>query len=599
MRVMGPAARGSPFTIWSHAGLAQLVEHPPCKRKVFGSIPKAGTTPDLRHAGVVKVQRGFMGFSDVAVTHRFSTAPGFTAQVVTVALALAAATAPARANPPALASVTSATAPTSASGGAFAFRDAADGVSCAFFDGALGLHWPDAAISWADAGGRLRGGRPYDVQTLEARQPPNVLRWNVLPLVHAWASGAADNEGLVVAPLPDKNNKVGGGADFHSREAADVGLRPSLRVQHPSGAVEFLSPQADAHLDCSTAAGLGTREVLHIGPSSLGVLRFDLGRLRKGPALAAVAAELILVRNAAVGVWSDGALGVFRLKGPWSQPMPAPERGLAATYSRDQGIEAHPAVLWADNFSSARLKPGWNVAQLVGARVMPPLAVPDAGNQILALASLQATVPRQENLGLDLRFDLPLGPNRQPVQEAYLRYYLRVGPEWTQAPDSGKFPGLAGTYNKVGWGGRGWNGQLGWSARGAFTKSVPPSHPAHGRLALASYVYHSKITSAYGDMMVWGGGQGAGLIKPNRWVSVEQHVRLNTPGKEDGVLRAWVDGVPVLVRNNLRFRDTLQVGIENAWFDLYMGGQQPAVQDMTINIAQVVVATRYIGPMAP
>ena len=26
------------------AGLAQLVEHPPCKRKVFGSIPKAGTT---------------------------------------------------------------------------------------------------------------------------------------------------------------------------------------------------------------------------------------------------------------------------------------------------------------------------------------------------------------------------------------------------------------------------------------------------------------------------------------------------------------------------------------------------------------------------
>ena len=31
------------------AGLAQLVEHPPCKRKVFGSIPKAGTS-DMRHA---------------------------------------------------------------------------------------------------------------------------------------------------------------------------------------------------------------------------------------------------------------------------------------------------------------------------------------------------------------------------------------------------------------------------------------------------------------------------------------------------------------------------------------------------------------------
>ena len=29
---------------FSRAGLAQLVEHPPCKRKVFGSIPKAGTS---------------------------------------------------------------------------------------------------------------------------------------------------------------------------------------------------------------------------------------------------------------------------------------------------------------------------------------------------------------------------------------------------------------------------------------------------------------------------------------------------------------------------------------------------------------------------
>ena len=30
------------------AGLAQLVEHPPCKRKVFGSIPKAGTKSSPR-----------------------------------------------------------------------------------------------------------------------------------------------------------------------------------------------------------------------------------------------------------------------------------------------------------------------------------------------------------------------------------------------------------------------------------------------------------------------------------------------------------------------------------------------------------------------
>ncbi len=510
-------------------------------------------------------------------------------------LALAATTAAAQ-QPP-LAPLSRAPVPNlAAPSAAFAFRDTADGISCKFFDVALGLHWPDDTVSWADATGLPGGSKPYDVQLLDGRQPPKVLRWNVLALVKAWASGAVENEGLLLGPL---SAKAGGGADFHARETADVSLRPSLRVQHADGAVEHLSPQADAHLDCSTYTGLGARDVLHIGPGSVGVLRFDLARLRRGSATAATAAELILVRHAASGVWSDGALGLYRLTTPWSQRFETPERGLAVAFDGDRGIETHPAVLWADSFASGKLKPGWNTAQMVQSKVLQPLAAPAAGNALLALPSLQATVPRGEHLGLDLRFDLPLGADKVPLQEAYMRYYLRLGPEWVDSPDTGKLPGFAGTYNRAGWGGRGWHGMQGWSARGSFAKSLPPEHPAHRLLPLASYVYHSKSASSYGDIFVWGGGQGAALIKPNRWVCIEQHVRLNTPGKEDGVLRAWVDGRPVFARRNLRLRDTLAVGIENAWFDLYMGGQQPALKDMHINIAQVVVAKRYIGPMAP
>ena len=485
--------------------------------------------------------------------------------------------------------------PPTASAG-FAFRDAADGISCKFFDVVMGLQWPDDAVPWADAVGVPAGNKAFDVQVIESRQPPKVLRWNVLALVQAWAAGTVDNEGLLLGPLSAKD---GGGADFHSRETADVSVRPSLRVQHADGAVEFLSPQADAHLDCSTYTGLGARDVLHIGPGSVGVLRFDLARLRKGPAASAKSAELILVRVAGSSVWSDGALAVYRLTTPWTQRFEAPERGLAAAYSGDRGIEAHPAVLWADSFASGKLKPGWNQAQMVRSKVLQPLAAPMVNNQLLTLPSLQATIPRGEHLGLDLRFDLPKGQNQLPMQEAYMRYYLRLGPEWVDSPDSGKLPGLAGTYNRAGWGGRGWHGLQGRSARGSFIKSLPPEHPAHRRLPLASYVYHSKSASSYGDILVWGGGKGAALLSPGRWVCIEQHIRLNTPGKEDGVLRAWVDGQPVFARRNLRLRDTLEVGIENAWFDLYMGGQQAALRDMNINIAQVVVASRYIGTMAP
>jgi hypothetical protein len=485
---------------------------------------------------------------------------------------------------------------TAAAAPAFAFRDSADGISCKYFDVALGLHWPDESVSWVDAAGLAGGSKAFDTQLLESRQPPRVLRWNVLALVKAWASGTVANEGLVLAPLGVKS---GGGADFHSREAADVSLRPSLRVQHANGAVEFLSPQADAHLDCSTFTGLGAREVLHIGPGSVGVLRFDLAKLRKGPASAVAAAELILVRNAETSVWSDGMLGVYRLSTPWSQPFEAPPSGLAAAFSGDRGIESHPAVLWVDTFAAGKLKPGWNKAQMVAAKVQPPVAAPAAGNQLLVLPGLQATVPKGEHLGLDLRYDLPKGADKLPLHEAYFRYYLRLGPEWVDSPDTGKLPGFAGTYNRAGWGGRGWNGMQGWSARGSFSKSLPAPHPANGLLPLGSYVYHSKSASPYGDVFVWGGSNGVAMIKPGRWVCIEQHIRLNAPGREDGVLRVWVDGQPVFARRNLRLRDTPAVGIENVWFDLYMGGQQPALRDMGIQIAHVVVASRYIGPLSP
>ena len=479
---------------------------------------------------------------------------------------------------------------------AFAFRDTADGISCKFYDVAMGMRWPDDAVTWADAVGRHGGSKPFDVQVLESRSPPKLVRWNVLALFKGWASGAFPNDGLLLSPLSAKG---GGGADFYARETEDVSLRPSIRIQHANGSVEYLSAQGDAGLDCSTYTGLGEREFLHVGPGSVGVLRFDPARLRKGAPADVISAELVLVRNPASSVWSDGALGVYRLVTPWNQPFDAPERGIAAAFSADKGIETHPAVVWADNFASGSLRPGWNMAQPVRSKVMQPLAAPTAGSALMTFPSLQATIPRGEHLGLDLRFDFPQTPGKKDRSEAYFRYYLRLGPEWADVPDSGKLPGFAGTYNRAAWGGRGWHGMQGWSARGSFTKAVGREHPAYRLLPLASYVYHSKSESAYGDILVWSGSQGEALIAPNRWVCIEQHIKLNTPGRYDGVLRAWVDGKPVFAKRNFRFRDTLDLGIENVWFDLYMGGERAALRDMNINIAHVVVADRYIGPMSP
>lgn len=475
----------------------------------------------------------------------------------------------------------------------FGFRDTPNGVGCSNFDVALALSWPGGTTPWFDAEGRYLGDKAYAVQAVTPREPQRLLRWNVLALVKLWAGSGQDNEGLLIAPM----GPTGGGAEFHSRESDDIGARPSLRVVHADGSSELLSAVADASLDCSTQGAIGNRPVLKIGPGSMAVLRFDLARLRKGRAADARAAELILVRSEATSWAEPGGLGVFRLATPWSQPFEKPPAGLASAYRGDAGISADPAVLFADRMESGKLAPGWTPAQIVQSRVIRTGEDParPAGQP---RNSLRVTIPRGENLGLDLRYDFLLQGKKEP-QEVFLRYYLRVDPEWMASPDSGKLPGFGGTYNKAGWGGRPWDGQQGWSARGGFGKSAEAGHPAQRRLPLASYVYHAGNRTPYGDIFLWGGARGAGFIEADRWYCVEQQIRLNTPGKADGLLRAWVDGQPVFERRDLKLRDTPALRIENIWMDVYMGGTRPALRDMTLHIANVVVASRYVGPIAP
>jgi hypothetical protein len=476
---------------------------------------------------------------------------------------------------------------------AFAFRDTADGVSCRHFDVAMAQLWPSGQARWIDAAGAVDGGRAFDVQAVDPSAKKPTLRWNVTALVQGWAQGSFQNEGLVLAGVGKA-----GGAQFHSRESPEIGLRPSLQITYSSGASELLGPAADSDLDCSTYGGTGHGPALNAGPKTWVVLRFDLQRLRKGQAGDVKRAELILVRTG-TSVFAVGGLGVFRLETPYSQPMPPLEAGLAANFPGDRGIEKHPEVLFVDRFDAAQIDPRWTPGDREVRMVLEPIS-PQAASAPLAIEanSLRATIPARKNTGLDLRYDFKVRGQPEP-DEVYLRYYLRLGREWRSITDSGKLPGLAGTYGKVGWGGRGWDGQLGWSARGSFIKGPPADHPLFGRVALASYVYHSKAgPSGYGETLTWDGAQGAGFIETERWVCVEQFVKLNTPGAEDGVLKAWVDGRLVFSRSNFRFRDNPQVKIQNAWMDLYYGGADVSPRSYAIHIDNVVIAKRYIGPMA-
>ena len=160
----------------------------------------------------------------------------------------------------------------------------------------------------------------------------------------------------------------------------------------------------------------------------------------------------------------------------------------------------------------------------------------------------------------------------------------------------GKLPGTAGTYGVAGWGGRPVDGTDGWSARGLYRAPVVEGNPFAGHTPIGNYVYHADMEGQFGDNELYTDYCG-GILDKNRWYAVEQYVQLNTPGQNDGIIRAWIDGRLVEDKTDWRWRDVDSLKIEEVWMNVYHGGTDPAPQDLVLYIDNVVVASAPIGPM--
>ncbi len=74
---------------------------------------------------------------------------------------------------------------------------------------------------------------------------------------------------------------------------------------------------------------------------------------------------------------------------------------------------------------------------------------------------------------------------------------------------------------------------------------------------------------------------------------------MNTPEKNDGILRGWVDGRLAFEKTDVRMRDVPNLKIERIWINIYHGGTWAADSDDHLFIDNVVIAEQYIGPMLP
>ena len=168
------------------------------------------------------------------------------------------------------------------------------------------------------------------------------------------------------------------------------------------------------------------------------------------------------------------------------------------------------------------------------------------------------------------------------ADDVRLRYRIRVDRAFdpSRSASDVKLPGLGrpvrdpGGRCLVACGGAAADGVTGWSARADVHASGRPGF----------YVYDLDA-SGYGRGERW---QLPGLT-PDVWHTVEMRVRMNTPGRADGVLQAWVDGNAVYERTDLRMRTSPSLHVGGAWVDVYYGGSGTSPATTYVDIDDVVL----------
>ena len=164
-----------------------------------------------------------------------------------------------------------------------------------------------------------------------------------------------------------------------------------------------------------------------------------------------------------------------------------------------------------------------------------------------------------------------------PQETVYARYCLFIEDDVADGmTELGmKLPGLAG--DEVSW--RMEHGPIAPGNRGLY--------------AAVDYLYDAESGPGFGTIDSMGTTFRAG-----RWYTVEQYVKLNTPGQSDGVGRVWINGHLTWESTHVRFRNSAASRINQLHVNVYHGGLGIPKAPIHYRIASIAVSHSYIGPPA-
>ncbi len=298
------------------------------------------------------------------------------------------------------------------------------------------------------------------------------------------------------------------------------------------------------------------------------------------------------VALAALGIAVGLSSGESAKTQPAETTRPA---SIAAKYPGDKGIAKDPAVILHEDFEDKTRtfdKKRWtSISNKAGALKL----VREAKNVHSGRQALQITATMGKNSGGHLFRRFQTGHEtmyaRFCVKFAadcdYIHHFVHMGAELPayRWPTGGA--GLLPAGDK--------KFSVGIEPTG-FRKKCPPPGGWH------FYCYWWKMRRC-GDGKYWGQGfskKPYAVPKRGKWYCIECMTKCNTPGKPDGQVALWIDGVKLAHHKNINWRSSKKLKLNAFWLMLYVTKYSAKTNKVnTVWFDDVVVATEYIGPPAP
>lgn len=286
------------------------------------------------------------------------------------------------------------------------------------------------------------------------------------------------------------------------------------------------------------------------------------------------------------------ALALLLWPGSAEAQGPDPARVESVVPAPHQPAADDPATIWYDSFDGPEstqeryyeYRPGSS-----GAERTDRESLGGSGRSIeLYYAKGRRGTGGRKILFGDCPFGKPVRPGER-FTEIYWRHYVKHQEGWTGSP--------AKMSRATGFVSSSWNQAFilhVWSGSGSTLTLDPVRGVRDGRV----------VTTQYNDFanFKWLGNSPSGKFpvhspeEAGRWICVEARLKLNTPGKDDGVAQLWVDGILDAERTHMDFRSTFDARTINAVFlEAYWNEGSPVDQRRWYD--DFVVSTKPIGPV--